>query len=167
MPAIGNNLLLVRVIADMKTPLCNLILSAVVLSAVALAAAAKPNFCGDWELSVARSDLGGVPITKLVVHVDHKDPVFKYSANGTADGQDFEESETFSTDGTPSHDSRGATVKARWDGMSLIIESTGADGKALDRTRLTLSADGKNITREYERTSPGDEQKRHEIYDKR
>lgn len=138
---------------------------AALLAAVALAAAAKPNFSGDWELNIAKSDLGGAPITKLAVHVDHKDPVLKYTASGVADGQDFEESETLSTDGTPTHDSRGATVKTHWDGATLVIESTDQTGQLLDRSRLKLSVDGKNILRDYERS--GDQQTRREIYDKR
>lgn len=151
----------------MKIQFRVLVFLVAVLSIVALAAAAKPNFSGDWELNVAKSDLDGAPLTKLIVHIDHKDPVFKYTAKGTADGQDFEESETFPTDGTPTHDSRGLTVKARWDGTTLVIESTGADGQPMDHSRLTLSADGKSVLRDYERTTSGDQQKRHEVYEKR
>ena len=85
----------------------------VVLIALALSAATNPNFSGDWELNTAKSDLGGAPITKLVVHIEHKEPAFQYTAKATADGQDFEESESLATDGTPSRDARGATVKAQ------------------------------------------------------
>ncbi len=137
------------------------------VTTLALAAATKPNFSGDWELNVAKSDMGGAPITKVVVDIDHKDPVFKSTAKGTADGQDFEESETIATDGTPSQNARGATVKAHWDGDTLNFESTGADGQLLDDSRLKLSADGKSIIRDFENMSSGEPQKRHEIYEKR
>ena len=150
----------------MKTHLQTLAVSMAVLSAFALSVATKPNFSGDWELNTAKSDLGGAPITRLVVHIEHKDPAFKYTAQATADGQDFEESESFATDGTPSRDSRGATVKAHWEGAALVIESTGSDGQLLDKSRLTLSADGKTTVRDYERLASDDRQKRHEIYDK-
>jgi hypothetical protein len=76
----------------MKTHLQTLFLASAVLCAVALSAATKPNFSGDWELNPAKSDLGGAPITKLVVHIEHKDPMFKYTAQATVNGQDFEES---------------------------------------------------------------------------
>jgi hypothetical protein len=151
----------------MKTRLQTLFLSMAVLSAVALSPAGKPNFSGEWELNTAKSELGGAPITKLVVHIEHKDPVFKYTAQATVDGQDFEESESFATDGTPSRDSRGATVKAHWEGAALVRESTGSDGQPLDQSRLTLSPDGKTTVRDYERLTPDDPQKRHEIYEKR
>jgi len=150
----------------MKTHLQSLFLSMAVLSAVALSPATKPNFSGDWELNTARSDLGGAPITKLVVHIEHKDPVFKYTAQATVDGRDVEESESFATDGTPSRDSRGATVRAHWDGAALVTETTGSDGQLLDRSRLTLSAEGNTTVRDYERLTPDDRQKRHEIYEK-
>jgi len=148
----------------MKTHLQTLAVSMAVLCAFALSVATKPNFSGDWELNTAKSDLGGAPITRLVVHIEHKDPAFKYTAQATADGQDFEESESFATDGTPSRDSRGATVKAHWEGAALVIESTGSDGQLLDKSRLTLSADGKTTVRDYERLASDDRQKRHEIY---
>ena len=150
----------------MKTLRRSLIVWTVVLGAVALAADNKPNFSGTWELNVSKSDLAGAPITKLVVQVEHKDPVLKYTATGTAGGEDFTEVETISTDGTPTTDSRGAQVKAHWDGETLVIESTGDQGRALDATRLALAKDGKTMTRDYERKSADDAQKRHEIYDK-
>jgi len=48
-----------------------------------------------------------------------------------------------------------------------VIETTAPDGNALDISRITLSSDGTNLTRDYERKSANDAQKRHEIYDKR
>ena len=144
----------------------DLVVSALVLGAVLVSAETKPNFSGTWELNVAKSDLGGAPITRLVVQVEHKDPVFKYIAKGTADGQDIEEIETFTTDGKPSTDSRGAKVIAHWDGAMLAIETTGGDGKALEDIRLTLSSDGKTLARVYERKSTDDPQKRHDIFEK-
>ena len=60
-------------------------------NSVVLSAQTKPNFTGTWELNVGKSDLGGAPITKLVVQIEHQDPALKYTAKGVADGQDFEE----------------------------------------------------------------------------
>jgi hypothetical protein len=137
------------------------------LSALAFSVETKPNFSGTWELNTSKSDLGGTPITKLVVRVEHKDPALKYTATGTAAGEDFHEVETLSTDGKPTTDSRGAQVTAHWEGATLVIESTGSQGRALDSTRLALSSDGKKMTREYERKSSDDPQKRHEIYERR
>ena len=48
----------------------------------------------------------------------------------------------------------------------LVSESTGSDGSTLYEARLTISEDGKTITRDFVRKSPDDPQKRHEIYEK-
>jgi hypothetical protein len=135
------------------------------LAAVALSAQDKPNLSGTWELNVEKSNLDGAPITKLVVKVDHKDPVLTYTATGTAGGEDFSETETFTTDGKPANDSHGNVTRVHWDGPSLVFESEGAQGT--DSGRLTISSDGKSMTRDYERKNPSEPQKRHEIYDKR
>ncbi len=144
---------------------CTRLLLFVVLFSAAVSAETKPNFSGVWKLNVEKSDLGGAPITQLIVQVDHKDPLFKYTAKGTAGEENFEETESINTDGKPTQDSRGATVTAHWDGSILIIESTGADGNALDGSRLALSADGKTITRDYVRKSD-EPQTRHEVFEK-
>jgi hypothetical protein len=90
----------------------------------------------------------------------------KYTAKGVADGQDFEETETLSTDGKPGHDSRGAVVTTRWEGATLVSVATTDDGRPFYDARMTLSADGKTAVRDFVRTSPDDPQKRHEIYEK-
>ena len=135
-------------------------------SAAVLSAQTKPNFSGTWELDVGKSDMGGAPITKLEVQIVHQDPVFKYTAKGVADGQDFEETETLTTDGKPGHDSRGAAVTTRWEGATLVSVATTDDRRPLYEARITLSADGKTAVRDFVRASPDDPQKRHEIYEK-
>jgi len=148
----------------MNTLTRTLFVSVLVLFPMVLFAGKKPDFTGQWELNVQKSDLGGAPMTKLTVHIEHKDPTFTYTAKATVNGQDFDESETFKTDGTPAQDSRGATVRAHWENETLVIESTAADGSPLDETHITLSADGNTTTRDYE--NKVESQKRHEIYDK-
>lgn len=135
-------------------------------STALLSAQSKPNFTGAWTLNPAKSDLGGAPVTKISVLIDHHDPILKYTAKGTADGQDFEETETLTTDGKPGHDSRGAVIVTHWDGATLVSVATTEDGRPFYEVRMTLSADGKSCTRDFLRTSPDDPQQRHEIYDK-
>jgi hypothetical protein len=98
--------------------------------------------------------------------VDHKDPVFKYTARGTASGQEFEETETIYTDGKPSQDSQGAAVTAHWDGAALVSEAKDNNGQVLYTSELTLSNDGKTITRILIQKGPGDAQSRRELYEK-
>lgn len=133
-------------------------------AAAALFAEDHPNFTGKWKLNVQKSETSGSGLTELVVDVDHKDPVFKYTVKGVAGGQQIEQSESFTTDGKPSHDSQGLTVTASWDGPALVAVGTAGDGSMVYLSRLTLSEDGKTITRVF--TQKDDPQQRHEIYEK-
>jgi hypothetical protein len=139
-------------------------LAAVLLGAVALFGADHPNFSGKWKLNVDKSDMGSAGITAMVVDVSHKDPVFNYTVRGSAGGQDFEQTETFTTDGKPSRDSQGANLTCHWEGATLVGEGTGDDGSVLYKLRLTLSDDGKSITRVF--SQKDDPTPRHEIYEK-
>jgi len=139
--------------------------SAAVLAATALPAQSKPDFSGTWKLNIEKSDLGGAPIESLKVVIEQKDPQFKYTATGSAGGQNFEETETITTDGKPGQDSHGNTSTAHWDGATLVGEVSAPDGTLLFTSRLTMSADGKTCTRDYAPTSD-DQPKRHEIYEK-
>jgi len=132
------------------------------IAAAAFAAETQPNFTGTWKLNVAKSEMGTSAVTELVADVDHEDPVFKYTAKGMASGQAFEVTETINTDGNPSQDSQGATVKAHWEGATLVAEATGADGSTLYVARLSMSADGKTITRVLTQ----DSRIQHEIFEK-
>ncbi|MBV9181978.1 MAG: hypothetical protein JO356_11765 [Acidobacteria bacterium] len=140
------------------------LLSTIFLPTLALVAQGHPNFTGTWKLDVAKSEMGSGGPTKLVVVVDHKDPVFKYLVQGIAAGGQFEESETFTTDGKTSRDSHGVNVKASWDGAELVAVGTADDGSMVYLSRLTLSPDGKTITRVF--TQKNDRELRHEIYEK-
>jgi hypothetical protein len=141
------------------------LLLAAVLAPMAILAASKPDFTGTWKLNVDKSDLGGAPLTAVTVQIQHKDPEFKYTAKATVNGQDFDESETFTTDGKPRQDSRGSTMTAHWDGAVLVSDVTGPDGNPAYTSRVNLSEDGKTCTRDY---VPADDQtpKRHEVYEK-
>lgn len=134
------------------------------LPATALFGADHPNFTGKWKLNVQRSDTSSSGVTELVIDVNHTDPVFKYTVKGMAAGQQINESESFTTDGKPSPGSQGTTVTASWDGPALVAVGTAGDGSMVFVSRLTLSDDGKTITRVF--TQKDDPQQRHEIYEK-
>jgi hypothetical protein len=148
----------------MRNPYRLFLLLTMLFAAAAVFAEDHPNFTGKWKLNIQRSETSGSGLTELVVDVDHKDPVFKYTVKGSAGGQQFEEDETFTTDGKPSRDSHGILVKASWDGPSLVAVGTADDGSMVYLSKLTLSDDGKTITRVF--TQKDDPQQRHEIYEK-
>jgi hypothetical protein len=140
----------------------SLFLLPILLSTAALVAQTHPNFSGKWKLNVAKSDSRGV--TELIADVDHKDPVLKYVVQGVANGERFQESESITTDGNASRDSHGVNVKASWDGADLVIAGTADDNSMVYLVRLSLSSDGKTITRVF--TQKEDPEPRHEIYEK-
>jgi len=133
-------------------------------AAAALPAQTQPNFTGTWKLNTAKSKLGNAGVSALGVDIDHKDPVLKYTAKGTSGGQDFEVTETLTTDGKTSRDSQGTNVKAHWEGATLVAEGSGDDGSMIYISRLTLAEDGKTMTRVL--TQKDDPQPRHELYEK-
>ncbi len=141
-----------------------LVLFTMLFWATVLIAQDHPNFTGTWKLNVAKSEVGTGGPTEMVVEVDHKDPVFRYVVRGVGGGQRFEETETFTTDGKAARDSHGINVKAYWDGPALVSVGTADDGSMIYLARLTLSSDGKTVTRLF--TQKNDPAQRHEIYEK-
>lgn len=133
-------------------------------AAASLFGADHPNFTGKWKLNLQKSDTSSSGVTELVIDVDHKDPVFKYTVKGMAGGQQIDETESFTTDGKPSQGAQGLTVTASWDGGALVAVGTAGDGSMVFVSRLTLAEDGKAITRVY--TQKDDPQQHHEIYEK-
>ena len=133
------------------------------LGAIA-SAETHPNLTGTWKLNPDKSDTGSTGVTAITVNVNHKDPVLSYTVKGAAGGQDFEESESLTTDGKPARDSHGATVKAHWEGTTLVAEGSGDDGSVEYTARITLADDGKSFTRIFKQA--GDPQPRREIYEK-
>lgn len=136
----------------------------ILLLATGLLAQNHPNFTGTWKLNPTKSEKNSAAPTQLVVEVDHKDPVFKYHVWGTAGGQQIDETESFTTDGKGSRDSHGVNVTASWDGGDLVTLGTAGDGSMVFLARLSLSSDGKTITRVF--TQKDDREQHHEIYDK-
>jgi hypothetical protein len=136
----------------------------ILFAAAMLFAKDHPNFTGKWKLNVQKSDTSSSGLTALTIDVDHKDPVFKYTVKGMAGGQQIEQSESFTTDGKPTQGSQGITVTASWDGPALVAVGTAGDGSMVFVSRLTLSEDGKTITRAF--TQKDDPQQHHEIYEK-
>src|SRR5579864_1379939 len=145
----------------MRNPYKLFCLVTIIFAAAALFGENHPNFTGKWKLNVQKSDTSSSGLTELVIDVDHKDPVFKYTVKGMAGGQQIQESETFTTDGKPSQGSQGITVTASWDGTALVAVGTAGDGSMVFLSRLTLSEDGKAITRVY--TQKDDPQQHHEF----
>ena len=134
--------------------------------AAALHAQTKPNFTGAWKLNVAKSDADESLPQSLIVTVDHKDPVLTYTVKGSASGQEINETATVRTDGTPTKGPNDITIVDHWDGPNLVLNGTAPDQSPIFEVHLSLSADGKTISRVVIRNNGNQQQTRHEIYDK-
>lgn len=136
------------------------------VSALTLSGATKPDFTGKWKLNVAKSDLGGQPIKELIIDIDHKEPLLKYTATGSTGEQEFSETAEVRTDGTPTRGENGITTKVHWDGSVMVVEFSNEEAGFSGVARTKLSADGKTYERDMVTKSRDGEQKRHEIYEK-
>ena len=159
-------------------------LAALALLAGSAATQAKPNFAGNWTLNTEKSDpmgggpggggggagrgtgMGSAPLTitqtddKLVIEIKAETP----------------RTLTYALDGKESMNPgmRGAETKskARWEGESLIIESTTAmstpngDVTITAKEVRTVSADGKTMTVVTTSQSPMGERTVKRVYDK-
>ncbi len=150
----------------MKLILPLLALAAASLAGPPLRAESKPDFTGTWKLNVAKSDLGGRPITELTVVIRHTDPSFRYDVTGVANGNNFEQVEEITTDNKPAQSENGTVATAHWDGPVLVIEAKSPEGEVIEDTRLSMSADGKTVMRDGMNRGPAGDAKIHEVYEK-
>lgn len=124
----------------------------IVVLAAALAspllAGGHPDFTGKWKLNESGRAPGSVGPRGIVFQIEHKEPRFKYAANGfSANGAPFSEAYEFTTDGQPPAGDAKVKAVGRWDGPALVVDYI-ASGKTIFQTRLALSADGMQMTRD-------------------
>jgi hypothetical protein len=129
----------------------------VLVSALAGAQNATPNFTGKWNLDAAKSDFGPMPPPDSVVHViDHKEPSIKIvttqkGAQGettnervlTTDGKENVNKMRMGPDGE-----QEVKSTSKWNGKALATSFTlDVQGNAFDiNDSWTLSDDGKVLT---------------------
>lgn len=119
---------------------------------LALAAAAKPNFAGDWKLNASKSDFGQFPAPSTMTQkIEHADPSMKVASKMATDNGDFEFTSTYSTDGKETTNAFGPNEMkstAKYEGEVLVIETKGSFGgnDVTMKDQWELSGDGKTIT---------------------
>jgi hypothetical protein len=113
---------------------------------------ATPNFSGVWELNLEKSHFKGPVPHRITVRIDHSaNTIRQVVLVVSASGQEQRESFTFSTTGNAApvrfRDTAGETT-ARWQGSTLIVESTlTVSGRELHfRDHWSLSRDGAVLT---------------------
>jgi hypothetical protein len=137
------------------------------LLATAAFADSKPDFTGTWKLNVEKSDFGGGPTVRgLQVKIERCDTVLKYSVSGTdSEGNAIEEALEVPIDGQP-HDWQGKTVTLRWEGDTLVGETKGGDGDAVETAHVTMSEGGSAFLREVTTKTADGEVHAKEVYEK-
>ncbi len=128
-------------------------------SFAAAAPAGKPDFSGEWDLNLDRSDFGTQPAPrKMTQKIAHKDPELKVAVLEISPlDQEVTQDLKYVTDGTQSSNSvLGTPVKAtvKWEGEELSLHSWAEfNGRTLDmkdRWRLTEGAATLIVTRHLE-----------------
>jgi hypothetical protein len=145
---------------------------ALIYGGVVSRAQAKVNFSGTWKLNTSKSDFGGAPGPQgRTDKIDHQDPNFRMSI--TASGAEGESTNdvAFTTDGKESTNLVNDTeVKgsAKWEGDDLVFTYTFKSGER-DNTmtdRVTLSGDGKTLTRTIRWVRDGKETRQKLVFEK-
>ena len=171
----------------MKLYKCNVVLTALVSLCLTSAtmAADRPDFSGEWNLNIVKSDFGAYRPTPVgsVLKIDHKDPILKVTRTIATDKGVITTESVYSTDGKETTNKgyaalgpdgvrqtpRGLQMKnaAKWDDSALVIEtpisSNGANFKI--QWKWILSADGKTLS--TVRTFAQGEQPQTEVYVKK
>jgi hypothetical protein len=122
------------------------------LFAVLACAQAAPNLSGEWKMNIAKSDFGPIPMPEVFTRtITHKDPSLEYKTHQKGAQGDVNTEIKYTTDGKPCvntvQDSE-AKGTAKWQGESLIIESTRElQGMQItSKETWTLSDGGKTLT---------------------
>lgn len=89
---------------------------------------AVPNFSGDWKMDIVKSDFGRFPAPDLLTRSIHQNGVsLEYSTRQKGASGDVSTELKYTTDGKVcANKVNGSDAKgtARWQGESLVIEST-------------------------------------------
>ncbi len=122
------------------------------------AAAAKPNFSGEWTMNVAKSNFGQLPPpASFVRKIQHADPSLIIIEEQAAAGRDSTTTRRITTDGkstTLELNGAAAVCSSVWDGND-IVATTAVDAAGLKFTdRMSLSPDGKMLTSKVQIATP-------------
>jgi len=101
----------------------------------------KPDFSGEWILNRSASALspGADAVRSGVVRIEHREPMFRYSATFVGDGKPLEVAYELRSDGqevTAAQQGPPSVSSLRWDGDALIF--TGRIGRGAGEVTLSF-----------------------------
>jgi hypothetical protein len=129
---------------------------ALALIAIATAgwAAAKPNFTGEWQLNLSKSNYGALPPpTSMLRKITHAEPSLEIVDDQNGGRRAGVSARKYVTSGSATiFEVNGAAVQgsAAWEGNSLIVTTTVDTVGLVFKDKMSLSADGKQLTSEVQ-----------------
>lgn len=116
----------------------------------------KPNFSGAWKMSREKSKFADGGPDAILIKIDHKEPAFVEDwTMSTPDGERSFQAK-YTTDGKETEQEvlgRTAKTSAKWEGDALVIEFK--EGGGFFKRKITLSADGKTMTKVVTQSKDG------------
>lgn len=140
---------------------CNVRWAALAICALAIGAAQTPTFTGRWKLNPAKSSWGNKPAPVAVtIDIEDRGQTLKYSGivvdthgenrefefAGAADGKEYPAVRA---------SGEGKVVLERVGPYAILASFKTYDGSVVERTRMSLSRDGKVLTYRVEVTRAG------------
>jgi hypothetical protein len=111
--------------------------------------ASKPNFSGDWQLNLAKSNYGSMPApTSLLRKITHADPSLEIVDDEIGGRRNGVRTRKYMAGQTTNFEINGAAVEgsAAWEGASLIVTTKVDSVGLMFKDKMSLSADGKQLT---------------------
>jgi hypothetical protein len=111
--------------------------------------ASKPNFSGEWQLNLSKSNYGAMPgPTSLLRKITHADPLLEIVDDQNGGRRTGVSTRKYMEGQTTNFEVNGAAVEgsAVWEGASLIVTTKVDSVGLLFKDRMSLSADGKQLT---------------------
>jgi hypothetical protein len=127
--------------------ICALLLIAV--TSLCWSASAKPNFSGEWQLNLSKSNYGSMPApTSLLRKITHNDPSLEIVDDQIGGRRTGVNTRKYTAGGQTTFEINGAAVEgaAAWEGNSLIVTTKVDSVGLLFKDRMSLSGDGKQLT---------------------
>ena len=125
-----------------------MITTIVCLCALIAAAQTKPDFTGSWKMNREKSKFERGGPDAILIKIDHKEPALTEEwSMSTPDGERSFQAK-YTIDGKETEQEvmgRTAKTSAKWEGNALVIEFK--TGEGFFKRKITLSADGKTITK--------------------
>jgi hypothetical protein len=127
-----------------------LIALTLVVIATASWAASAPNFSGQWQLNLSKSNYGPMPgPTSMLRTITHAEPSLEIVDDQNGGRRTGVSTRKYMTSGQPTtFEVNGAAVEgsAVWEGNSLVVTTKVNSVGLTFKDKMTLSADGKQLT---------------------